>query len=167
MERIELQTENLRVVLQTKEEVEGTVEAMSPYEQAQISAYWLARLRASSEADPWVHSFRLIHRDSGTVTGMCSFKGPPVNGIVEISYGVAPDRRGKGYATEAARALVGYASTCREVRLVRAHTLPDAIASKRVLVKCGFRYVGEVSDPEDGLVHRFERELGNESHGFD
>jgi len=30
-------------------------------------------------------------------------------------------------------------------------------ASQRVLAKCGFQYVGEITDPEDGLVWRFER----------
>jgi len=39
-----------------------------------------------------------------------------------------------------------------------AHTLPDSTASQRVLSKCGFRDVGSVIYPEDGLVWRFERE---------
>jgi RimJ/RimL family protein N-acetyltransferase len=30
-------------------------------------------------------------------------------------------------------------------------------ASARVLAKCGFRRVGEVIDPEDGLVWRWEK----------
>jgi RimJ/RimL family protein N-acetyltransferase len=40
--------------------------------------------------------------------------------------------------------------------VVRAHTLPDGLASQRVLAKSGFRFVGEVVEPEDGLVHRYE-----------
>ena len=42
----------------------------------------------------------------------------------------------------------------------RAHTLPDAIASQRVLMKCGFEGVGETFDADDGLVARFERNVG-------
>jgi ribosomal-protein-alanine N-acetyltransferase len=41
--------------------------------------------------------------------------------------------------------------------VVRAHTLPNPNASTRVLTKCGFHRVGEVIDPEDGLVWRWER----------
>jgi hypothetical protein len=30
-----------------------------------------------------------------------------------------------------------------------------------VLTKCGFQYVGEVIDPDDGLVWRFEKVIGD------
>jgi RimJ/RimL family protein N-acetyltransferase len=35
------------------------------------------------------------------VVGMISFKGPPRGGVVEIGYGVAESRRGRGHATRA------------------------------------------------------------------
>jgi len=158
---MELQTDRLRVVLQTREEVERMIEAMSEYERAQISADWLARMRASEAADPWARAFRVVHRDTGLALGSCSFKGPPLDGVVEIAYGIHRDHAGEGYATEVARALVEYAFSCGEVRLVRAHTLSNGEASKRVHKKCGFRYVGEVVDPEDGTVCRFERSVGD------
>ena len=157
---MELQTHRLQVILQTREEVERMIETMSEYERAQISIVWLARLRASKGADPWVHVFRVLRRDTGTAVGSCSFKGPPVDGVVEIAYGIHPDHEGNGYATEAAQALVEYASSCETVRLVVAHTLPDAAASQRVLGKCGFRYVGDTVDSEDGTVCRFEKPVG-------
>ena len=135
------------------------IEAMSSSDRAQLSAEWLAQFHASTEKDPWVHGFRLVHRDSGIVVGTCSFKGPPRGGAVEIAYGIAPDQQGKGYATEAAQALLDFAFGSGQVQLVRAHTLPEGSASKRVLAKCGFKYVGEVIDPEDGLVSRFEKAI--------
>jgi RimJ/RimL family protein N-acetyltransferase len=76
---------------------------------------------------------------------------------VEISYGIDPDHRGKGYATEAAAALVSYAFGDSRVRVVRAHTFENANASTRVLTRCGFRYIGEVIDAEDGLVWRWQK----------
>ena len=158
---MELQTDRLKVVLQTRDEVERMIEAMSEYERAQISVDWLARIRASKTADPWVHSFRVVCRDTGSVLGSCGFKGPPASGVVEIAYGIHSDHQGKGYATEVAQALVEYAFSYEEVRVVRAHTLPSGAASKRVLRKCGFRYVGETVDPEDGTVCRFERCVGD------
>jgi RimJ/RimL family protein N-acetyltransferase len=137
------------------------IERMSEYERAQVSADWLARMRAAEEGNPWAFAFNLVLRETDTVVGSCAFKGPPVDGIVEISYGIAPDYEGDGYATEAAQALVDFASLCGEVRLIRAHTLLDAVASKRVLAKCGFQHVGETVDAEDGLVSRFERAVGD------
>ena len=157
---MELQTPRLRLVLQTREEVRAEIAAMSPEHRAQVSPDWLARLDASPESDPWSRSFRLVHRESGAVVGSCSFKGPPADGAVEIAYSIDPEMQGQGFATEAARALVDFAFSSRDVRVVRAHTLPEANASTRVLARCGFKHVGEVIDPEDGPVWRFELAAG-------
>ena len=125
-----------------------------------VSPAWTERLRESvaAPADPWVHGFGVVHRESGTMVGTTGFRGPPDDdGVVEIGYGIAPAYEGRGYATEAAAALVGFAFHHDAVRLVRAHTLPEANASTRVLGKCGFTFTGSVEDPEDGLVWRWER----------
>lgn len=141
----------------TPEEVRAGIEIMDAADKAQLSAGWLARLRASTAPDPWVHGFSMVQLDTGVTVGQCGFKGPPdSDGMVEIAYGVASNQESKGYATEAARALVAYALSVEQVKLVRAHTLPASNASKRVLAKCGFQFMGEINDPEDGLVCRFE-----------
>lgn len=139
---------------------------MDPSEKAQVSADWLAGLQASTAADPWTHGFSLVHRESDIVVGKCGFKGPPAaGGVVEIAYGVVPEYQGKGYATEAAQALVAFAFRSGRVRVVRAHTLPAANASTGVLTKCGFQHVGEVIDPDDGLVWRWETHYGSGEMG--
>ena len=63
----------------------------------------------------------------------------------------------KGYATEAATALVAHARRAAGVAVIRAHTMPEHNASARVLSKCGFVKVGELMDPEDGLIWRWEK----------
>lgn len=158
MNATHIETKNLLLVPQTVEEVRAMVEAMAPVEKAHLSADWRALLRASTSADPWIHGFSLVHRVSGIVLGKGGFKGPPTaDGIVEIAYGVERDHQGRGYATEAAEALATYAFGSGQVRVVRAHTVPEGNASTRVLAKCGFRHIGEVIDPEDGLVWRWEK----------
>jgi RimJ/RimL family protein N-acetyltransferase len=157
MSTIHLETGRLKLIAQTREDVRAYVEQMQPRERAEVSPAWLALLDGSSPADPWIHGFVLIHRTNGNVIGRCGFKGPPnTDGVVEIAYGIAPEHQGKGYATEAAAALVNYAFGCGQVRVVRAHTLPELNASTRVLTKCGFRRIGEVIEPDDGLVWRWE-----------
>jgi [ribosomal protein S5]-alanine N-acetyltransferase len=124
----------------------------------EISPEWLGRLRETTVTDPWVHGFVVVNRDNGWAIGTAGFKGPPDDvGAVEIAYGIVAEYEGRGYATEAAAALVTFAAESGRVRLVRAHTLPTPNASTRVLEKCGFQYTGEVIDPEDGLVWRWER----------
>jgi ribosomal-protein-alanine N-acetyltransferase len=124
-----------------------------------VSPTWLASLRAASSPDPWRHGFFVVDRDHQRVIGSAGFKGPPdERGMVEIAYGIVPSSEGKGYATEAATSLIDFALSDARVELIRAHTLPVATASTRVLLKCGFRHVGSVVDPEDGLVWRWERD---------
>jgi [ribosomal protein S5]-alanine N-acetyltransferase len=156
---MEIRTEHLTLVLQTPGDVLARIEAMSPADRTEVSPDWLARVRASTVADPWTHGFSLVEQGSGTVVGSCGYKGPPdSDGMVEIAYGVDPNFQGHGYATEATRALVEFAFGSGQVRVVRAHTLPGTSASTRVLRKRGFGWVGEVVDPEDGLVWRWERQ---------
>jgi [ribosomal protein S5]-alanine N-acetyltransferase len=157
MSDTEILTKHLRLVLQTPEQLLAWIEAMSPADRAEVSPEWLARVSAASRADPWTHGFAILERASGACVGNCGYKGPPdADGVVEIAYAVDPAHQSQGFATEAAEALVGYAFDSDRIRLVRAHTLPEANASTRVLTKCGFERVGEVVDPDDGMVWRWE-----------
>ena len=153
-----LSTERLRLVLGTPAETLAWVESLSPADRAEVSPAWLARVQAAREPDPWLLGFALVDRVTDAVVGSCGFKGPPdADGAVEIAYGIDPAYRRRGYATEAATGLVRFAFAAEQVRTIRAHTLPEKGASARVLEKCGFRCLGEVLDPEDGRVWRWER----------
>lgn len=152
-----LATERLKLVLSSHEETLAQIEQMSAEIRAQLSPQWLALLAAASSADPWVHGFKVLDRTSETLLGSAGFKGPPgPDATVEIAYAIDSAHQSKGYATEAAAALVRYALDSGKVRTVRAHTLPEPNASGRVLTKCGFRHIGEVIDPDDGPVWRWE-----------
>jgi RimJ/RimL family protein N-acetyltransferase len=138
------------------------IEGMSAEEKAEMSPEWLGRVETASTPDPWTHGFKLVLQTSGNIVGHCGFKAPPdKNGMVEIAYGIDPDHQGQGYATEAAQALTAWAFSTGEVRIVRAHTQLESEASMKVLIKCGFKRIGEVTDPEDGQVCRWE--ISNES----
>ena len=130
------------------------------YVSGEVSPVWLAALHRSSGKgpDPWRHGFFVIEREDRRVIGSAGFKGPPdADGTVEIAYGIVPSREGRGFATEAAGALMRFAGADARVRTLRAHTRPEASASTRVLTKCGFLHIADVVDPEDGPVWRWER----------
>jgi ribosomal-protein-alanine N-acetyltransferase len=81
--------------------------------------------------------------------GDIGFKGAPdAAGTVEIGYSVLPGWRGQGYATEALRALSGWAAQQPGVRRVIAECLADNAASIRVLETSGLRQIGR---DESGL----------------
>ncbi|MEV0404725.1 GNAT family N-acetyltransferase [Actinoallomurus sp. NPDC050550] len=81
----------------------------------------------------------IIERDSGLVVGSIGLFWPPSDGILEIGYGVVDSRHGRGYATEATRAMVERALTAPGVHTVSAGVEPTNPASVRVLEKCGFQ----------------------------
>ncbi len=152
-----LQTKRLTLVLNSTEDVLKQLEPLSADDRAQVSPVWLARIQTATESSPWTHGFTIVLRDGGVEVGHAAFKGPPTDaGVVEIAYGLAPEHQGQGYATEAAEALTEFAFRSNGIRVVCAHTKPDNVASARVLTKCGFQNLGEVIDPEDGQVWRWE-----------
>ena len=89
----------------------------------------------------------VIERESRTVVGSAGFQGRPnADGEVEIGYGVHPDFRNRGYATEAASALVGWALEQPDVKRVIAHCDRDNLPSHRVVAKAGLVERGVQAD---------------------
>jgi tRNA-Thr(GGU) m(6)t(6)A37 methyltransferase TsaA len=101
----------------------------------------------------------LVFDDDGALVGTAGWKGPPVAGVAELGYSVAPGRRGRGVATAAVRVLLDRARATG-LRAAVAHTLPATSPSTTVLARCGFAKVGEAVDPDDGPVWRWEVSLG-------
>jgi [ribosomal protein S5]-alanine N-acetyltransferase len=91
----------------------------------------------------------IVERATNTVAGDIGFHGPPdADGRVEVGFSVLPDRRRRGYASEAARAIVEWAVVQPAVREVVARSDVDNVASARTLTAAGFRRLGE----RDGVV---------------
>lgn len=98
----------------------------------------------------------MIERETGTVVGDIGFVGPPDDGgSVEIGYSVISDRRRRGYAKEAAEAIVEWVLRQPNVRVVVAGCAKDNLPSIRTLVRTGFLQTGEA----DGQIRwRYEAE---------
>ena len=169
-----IDTERLQLIPHTPDQLVALMERPEKYEHlagfplaaglrelfvsGEVSEDYLASMRELMGADPWRLGFAVVHPETGAVIGSGGFKGPPdSDGLVEIAYGIAPGYQGRGYATEVARALIDFATANVDVRRLRAHTWPEPNASTKVLTKCGFDFIGEVVDPDDGLVWRWER----------
>ena len=119
----------------------------------------LGRAPAPTGAAPW-GPLQIRERVTGIAIGGAGFKGPPDgDGCVEVGYGLAPSAQGKGYASEAVRALCEMALASREPdrdglavppgpTAVIAETHPGNVASERVLERCGF----VVTSRTDGMT---------------
>jgi ribosomal-protein-alanine N-acetyltransferase len=100
---------------------------------------------ASAEAEcfgVWV----IIERDTVSVVGDVGFMGPPDEaGAIEVGYSVIPDRRRRGYATEAASVIIGWALSQPIIQVVVAGCDGDNVPSIRTLEGLGFRQTGEAN----------------------
>jgi [ribosomal protein S5]-alanine N-acetyltransferase len=104
--------------------------------------------------DPWGS---YIGYAGETAVALGAFKSAPdATGTVEIAYMTFPAHEGQGYARAMVPTLYSMAIE-HGASLVVAHTLPEENASNRALRSSGFAFAGDVSDPEDGLVWRWEK----------
>lgn len=119
----------------------------------EILAQTIALLSRDPRPAPWGS---YVVQLEGRPIGVGAFKSAPApSGEVEIAYMTFPAYEGRGHATATIAALVDIAvqGGARPI----AHTLPVENMSNKALRRNGFVYAGEVVDPEDGLVWRWER----------
>lgn len=117
---------------------------------------WVGRLLKKHPDEPGYNTWFIV--GDGMLCGTAGYKGPPSDdGSVEIGYSVIPQAQRRGFASGAVGLLVVRAFRDPRVKLVRAETLVDGLASQGVLRRCGFAQTGSRVDPDDGELSCFER----------
>ena len=125
------------------------------------------RLRATQiRKDPaweqWLVRAIALREPGRPMIGHAGFHGPPgINSLraedaVEIGYTVYEEFRGRGYATEAVRALLAWAEAEHGIRRFLASVAPDNVPSLALVRRLGFVEVGSHWDEEDGKELEFE-----------
>ena len=158
-----IETPRLRLVAATVETIEAdlagperlaaalratvTPEWPPGHHDAAVLRFWRGEVGRPGAAGWWLHYALLSEPVPPVLVGSVGYKGPPVDGVVEIGYSVVRSQRRRGLATEAAGALVE-AAWRRGAREVLAHTLPDGAPSIGVLRKLGFERVGTTAAGE-------------------
>src|SRR5262249_42163098 len=118
-------------------------------------------MMTTAPREPRWGGYLTVDVDSATVVGACGFKtGPSADGSGEIAYYTFPGVEGQGFATAMAEKLIDLALSSPSVRLIIAHTLPEPNASGHILTKVGMQWMGEVHDPEDGKIWRWQYRPG-------
>lgn len=119
---------------------------IAPMAVLQMLADVAARVRESFSPASWL----II--DDDEVVGLCSVTRPPIGGVVDIGYGIAPNRQNLGIASRAIGEIVAWAQDAPCVSAITAETSPANLPSQRVLSRNGFVKVGERHDAEDRLL---------------
>ena len=112
----------------------------------------LERLRERPEEAPW-WNWLIVDRGSGEAVGSVAFGGP-VNpeGAVLVGYAMYTEHEGRGFATEAVRAMVTWAFSQPGVREVRALAPVWNTPALRVAENVGMRPVASEEDDDVGEV---------------
>jgi len=94
-----------------------------------------------------------LWREDGVAVARGGLRYTELDGrrVMEVGWLVDPDRHGEGIATELARASVDHGFAVLGLHLVTARTLPDNLASRRVMEKLGMTYDREIVHA--GLPH--------------
>jgi RimJ/RimL family protein N-acetyltransferase len=117
--------------------------------------------KPSTEAEAWSRMLRypghwaflgfgywaVEEKASGAFIGELGFADfrreitPSIDGIPELGWALAPHAQGKGYATEALRAVVAWADERFNWPRTVCIIAPDNVPSLRVAAKCGYREI--------------------------
>jgi ribosomal-protein-alanine N-acetyltransferase len=154
----------------------GDLETASRLIELDIPSEWLEakrlmemrliKMRENRALESWL--LRAVGlREINTMIGFIGFHTPPgaeylnhyAPNSVEFGYTIFTSYRRKGYASEAAQALMDWATREHDVTRFVVSISPTNDPSLRIAEKFGFRKVGTVTDPEDGVEDIFLREV--------
>jgi RimJ/RimL family protein N-acetyltransferase len=96
----------------------------------------------SSSAEGIGYAFAVCLRDSLEIVGECGIYTEPRHGRGELGYWCAAAHRGRGYTTEAARAVMDFGFQQLGLHRVQASHFPRNTASGRILERIGMRREG-------------------------
>ncbi|MGH7516031.1 MAG: GNAT family N-acetyltransferase [Gemmatimonadales bacterium] len=117
------------------------------------------RVAGDASQEGW-WSWVVVRKDTREAVGSVGFGGgPDAEGAVMVGYATYPNVERRGYATEAAGALVDWALGHDDVVRVCASMPPDNAPAIRVAQKLGMRLLGTVweEDLDDVLLYGIEK----------
>jgi RimJ/RimL family protein N-acetyltransferase len=143
-----LETERLILRAPRFEDVHAVMAVANDRRIAEMTAN-LPHPYAEKDAENWVanawtgadNPFLITLKTNGALIGATGFVMPEI-GDPEIGYWLGTAYWGRGYATEAARAVVDHLFTDRGAEAVAARARVVNPASRRVIEKCGFQWIG-------------------------
>lgn len=150
-----------------------TLNIPHPYDESMAEAWIGTHAEAAERGDSL--TLAITEKDGGLV-GAVALAIARTPQRAELGYWIAVPHWGRGYATEAAQAIVGYAFDTLGLNRVVAHCLTRNVGSARVMEKVGMQREGTLrahvikwNAPEDVALYgilrdewsRFRRESGS------
>jgi [ribosomal protein S5]-alanine N-acetyltransferase len=117
-----------------------TLSIPHPYPEG-AAENWIGSLRAAYDEDRSV-VFAITDRATGAFHGAIGLTLHPAHDRAELGYWIGQPFWGRGYATEAARAVLRWGFTTLGLHRIHARHFVRNAASGRVLAKLGMRHEG-------------------------
>jgi RimJ/RimL family protein N-acetyltransferase len=106
---------------------------------------WITSLPAKYDAGQFA-GFAIIDRESSALAGSISLTPEPAHGRAELGYWIAKQFWGRGYATEASRALIAFGFESLGLNKIHAAVFIKNPASDRVIRKIGMQWEGRLRE---------------------
>ncbi len=122
----------------------NTLNIPHPYEREHAED-WIAGHRGQYARREAV-TYAVTRREDGVLVGAVGLILDTENDSAELGYWIGRDHWGRGFATEAARAVVAWAFESLELHRIHASHFPRNPASGRVLEKLGMTHEGRLRE---------------------
>ncbi|OEH56246.1 acetyltransferase [Oceanobacillus sp. E9] len=115
---------------------------------------WISSHEINRKEDT-LYQFAITDKDSGELYGSISLSNRKNHQNGEIAYWLGEEFWGRGFVTEASKAMIQFAFKEKNFHRVFAYHLKINPASGRVMKKCGMTYEGTQKDHiyKDGTFH--------------
>lgn len=124
----------------------------SPEESERVIEEWICSYEFGTM--DWCITLRQNKEQIGSITAVQDF---PKEGYCELGYCLAKEYWGKGYMTEAVRAVTGFIFQNTDYKWIQARCDSENYGSRRCLEKCNYRHVSDFE---------LQREKGGEMRTF-
>lgn len=142
----------LALSLWSEADVTRFISATGKFSKLQIKK----RLAKEIESDNkfGIQYWPIFEKDTAEFVGCCGIHPyKSTNGVYELGFHIKSKFWGKGYATEAAAAIINYTFEVLKATILVAGHHPSNTKSKRVLEKLGFIYTHDEYYAPTGLQH--------------
>ncbi len=131
----------------------GTLALPHPYTEDSAKS-WINRHDENFEKN-FCHDFAITDKNTGELYGCMGMFMDMANKNGELGYWIDPKFWNKGYATEAASAMIEYGFKIKGLHKIHARHFASNPASGRVMEKCGMKKEG-VQEKEIFKIDRYE-----------
>lgn len=110
----------------------------SLYKNAEDVRSWIETI---DHSNPDAYEYGFVEKESGLLIGSGGLYYHADIDVWAVGYNIRFDRWGKGYTTEAEKAIIDYVKTVRNIRELQGEFAVDNVGSGRVMEKLGMRFL--------------------------